>query len=973
MLAPTDRERLLDEAIAEYLEAVDAGRRPAPAEWLARFPELAPDLERFFGDQEQVHDLLGSLGPPPQARETPPAATLPYFGDYALQQEVARGGMGVVYRARQTSLNRIVALKMILAGRLASAADVQRFRNEAEAAANLEHPHIVPIYEVGEHEGQHYFTMKFIEGGSLAQHTERLRGDPRATAQLLAVVARTVHHAHQRGILHRDLKPANILLDEYRQPHLTDFGLARRLQDDPSLTRSGTVVGSPSYMAPEQATGPSRLVTTAADVYSLGAILYELLCGQPPFRAESSLQTLRQLLECEPVRPRLLDPRVNRDLETICLKCLEKEPGRRYASAGELADDLERYLRGEPVRARRAGLAERLWRWCRRRPVVAALAAALLLSLAAGASLITWQWQRAEANFADAEEQRRRAEQERARAEEGFRQAHQAVNQFCTKVSEGQMRDVPGLQPVRRELLEAALVYYERFLQERSHDPALRAELADIYFRIATITSLLGSRPEALKAYAQARTKYEDLLRADPGSVPWRAALAEIHGRIGLLQADTGQPAAALASYEEATRVYGELLAAHPDDPVLQSGAATVFNSLGDLHRAVGRISEALHCLERARDLQKDLVQRFPAVPKYRADLAVTYYHLGGLKIVLGQAPAAGELYRLAYDLQDRLVQEHPVNFRFQQELAATCRQLGAHFHNKDFDEALRVLECGVGLLERLVAAEPGVASFKADLAATYRQTGHLYRDSGDRPKAIVFYDKALAVMENLVRQHPEVTNYRNDLAKSHFDRGAVLGKMAEHEKALAAFQAAAKLRLQLVKEYPTHMGYYCDLGLTLGNVGVSLYNLGRAEEALEMVRESIKQYQVAFAGAPEVARHRGFLSGGYTQLASMAAKLGYTEEAVEAALVRKKLWPGKAAQLYGVAADLARAAKVRRLDRRAATGKPAELAMAVLREAVEAGFDDGPRLRKDEAFATLRDRSDFQELLGKLLAKKGI
>ena len=276
-----DRERRLDEAIAEYLEAVDAGRRPAAEEWLTRFPDLAAELARFFGDQEQVHSLLVAAGPTPGPDDTPTGAhrappagvNLPYFGDYELQEEIARGGMGVVYRARQLSLHRTVALKMILAGRLASAADVQRFRSEAEAAANLEHPHIVAIYEIGEHDGHHYFTMKLIEGGSLAQHVGRFRGDPRGAARLLATVARAVHHAHQRGLLHRDLKPANILLDAQGQPHLTDFGLARRLQADRGLTRSGTAVGTPSYMAPEQASGPSRAVTTAADVYSLGAIL----------------------------------------------------------------------------------------------------------------------------------------------------------------------------------------------------------------------------------------------------------------------------------------------------------------------------------------------------------------------------------------------------------------------------------------------------------------------------------------------------------------------------------------------------------------------------------------------------------------------------------------------------------------------------------------------------------------------------
>jgi hypothetical protein len=467
---PTEREDRLDEAIAGYLEAVDAGRQPAAADWLARYPDLAPELTRFLGDQQQVHNLIGSLGTPPLdntpvdgLRPSTASGMLGVFGDYELQQEIARGGMGVVYRAYQVSLKRTVALKMILAGRLASAADVQRFQSEAEAAANLEHPGIVPIYEIGEQDGQHYFTMQFIEGGSLAQHAALFRGAPRAAARLLATVARAVHHAHLRGILHRDLKPGNILLDDQLQPHLTDFGLARRLHGGPGLTRTGIAVGTPGYMAPEQAYGPSGAITIAADICSLGAILYELLCGRPPYRADSPLATLRQMLEREPDRPRALDPHIDRDLETICLKCLDREPARRYASALELADDLERFLRNEPVRARRVSPVQRFWRWCRRRPLTAALAAALLLALTAAAGLVTWQWQEAEANFRWAEQQWARAEMERSRADESFRQAHQAVNDFCTRVSEGRMRHIAGMQPVRRELLEAALAYYGKF------------------------------------------------------------------------------------------------------------------------------------------------------------------------------------------------------------------------------------------------------------------------------------------------------------------------------------------------------------------------------------------------------------------------------------------------------------------------------------------------------------------------------
>jgi hypothetical protein len=305
-----------------------------------------------------------------------------------LFEEIARGGMGVVYRARQASVNRPVALKMILSGQLASADEVRRFQTEAEAAANLDHPNIVPIYEVGEHEGRHYFSMKLVEGCSLAGQIERFVGDPPAATRLLAMVAGAVHHAHQRQILHRDLKPGNVLLDREGRPHVTDFGLAKKLGRDSRLTQSGAVVGTPSYMAPEQAAANKGL-TTAADVYSPGAILPELLTGRPPFRAQIPLETLLLALEREPERLQSFNPRVDSDLETICLKCLDKDPQRRYGSAEALAEDLERWLRHEPIMARPLGGLERSWRWCRRNPAVAGLVAATTVTLVCGILVAT--------------------------------------------------------------------------------------------------------------------------------------------------------------------------------------------------------------------------------------------------------------------------------------------------------------------------------------------------------------------------------------------------------------------------------------------------------------------------------------------------------------------------------------------------------------------------------------------------------
>jgi WD40 repeat protein len=447
IVVDSNTENRLNEIIAAYLREQDAGRTPDREALLAGHPDLVQELKSFFANQDQINQLaqpVAVVAPPlaPGAiddadrltepsptwnaddsrlttRHSPPGTKNRYFGDYELLDEIARGGMGVVYRARQISLNRVVALKMILAGHLASSEEVQRFRREAEAAANLDHANIVPIYEVGNHDGQHYFSMKLIEGGSLAKkiadtapqegdrggesgdrdHRSGVRGlkEQHAAAELIATVARTVHYAHQRGILHRDLKPGNILIDSDGRPHVTDFGLAKRVEEGASLTQSGAVVGTPSYMAPEQAQRQKQL-TTKVDVYSLGAILYELLTGRPPFRCETPLETIWQLLEREPDRPSGVNRQINPDLETICLKCLQKEPDRRYGSAEALAEDLERWLAGEPVAARPASALERLIKWTRRRPAVATAYSLVVLVglLAAGGGSVAWLWRRAD-------------------------------------------------------------------------------------------------------------------------------------------------------------------------------------------------------------------------------------------------------------------------------------------------------------------------------------------------------------------------------------------------------------------------------------------------------------------------------------------------------------------------------------------------------------------------------------------------
>lgn len=352
--------------------------------------EVCPVCEFAGALEASSWDPTGQTGLPV------PSPTPVRMGDYELGEEIARGGMGVVYKARQISLNRTVALKMILAGEFAGAKFVQRFRTEAEAAAKLHHPNIVAIHEIGEHEGRHFFSMDYVDGPSLQEAVRREPLSPKRAATCVRTLAEAVHYAHQQGVLHRDLKPSNVLLGPGDQPMITDFGLAKVLTSDTELTMSGQVLGTPGYLPPEQASGHRGTVGPGSDVYGLGALLYYLLTSRPPFQAQNVTDVLDQVLNREPVSPRLLNPSVPRDLETICLKCLEKDPARRYPAAHELAEDLGRYLAGETILARPVSPPEKAWRWCRRKPALAGALAACAIAALLGITGITWQWKRAE-------------------------------------------------------------------------------------------------------------------------------------------------------------------------------------------------------------------------------------------------------------------------------------------------------------------------------------------------------------------------------------------------------------------------------------------------------------------------------------------------------------------------------------------------------------------------------------------------
>jgi WD40 repeat protein/predicted Ser/Thr protein kinase len=398
----------IERVIADYMRRLDRGEAVAPDEVIGAHPELAEELRAYFDDLDEVERFAGSTlgwGGPAGASTDPPAAEAAapaQLADYALIREIGRGGMGVVYLARQAGLNRLVCVKVLLSGRWAGEAEVTRFLREAEAAASLRHPNIVGIHELGQADGRHFFAMEYVEGRTLA---ELVRDGPlpaERAAGYIRDIAEAVDHAHRQGILHRDLKPSNVLIDADDRPRITDFGLARRIDAQPggSLTTTGAIVGTPAYMPPEQATPAAGMSGPRGDVYSVGAVLYELVTGRPPFRGETPLDTLVQVRTIEPVRPGLLNPRVSVDLETICLKCLEKDPARRYETAHALADDLGRFLDRRPIRARPISRARQAWRWCRQHPVLAVLVAAVLgfAAMAATSAVVTYRAYREKAD-----------------------------------------------------------------------------------------------------------------------------------------------------------------------------------------------------------------------------------------------------------------------------------------------------------------------------------------------------------------------------------------------------------------------------------------------------------------------------------------------------------------------------------------------------------------------------------------------
>lgn len=704
------------------------------------------------GALETAIEPRGSASTRPTSKASPASsrrsAEVPQvLGDYELLEELGRGGMGIVYRAKQRSVNRLVALKVIRPDRLASMSlsnqrkTIDRFRLEAEAAARINHDNLVTVYEVGCDAGMHYFSMRFVEGSSLSDAIRVHPAENRVAAGWMEPICRAVEAVHRQGILHRDLKPQNILLEQSTgRSLLADFGLAKLADDETAMTQTGDAVGTPAYMSPEQFEDASR-IGPAADIYGLGATLYCVLSGRPPFQASSAIQTMKQVLESDALPLRQLNPAVDRDLETICMKCLDKSPARRYESAASLADELKRYLEGRPILARPVSLPERTARWCRRNPLVATLigvsfAAVVFGVVSLGVSNV-------------------RTEAARKRSEESFHEAKSAVNDLFTLVSEERLLNEPGLQQVRRDLLERARGYYERFLERRSNDPALQTELAATKFRMGLIEEALGEPQKALDWFTKARVWQKAQVAAQPDSLDAARALSNTLTAIGRVAAQRNKLDEATENFTAAETLRERLIeksskAAEKFD-LLRLHANARMN-LGLVERKRGNLDQARALYLEAQDKRRKALPTNPQDRAMRRDLAKGFYNLANLAIDRNDEAALRENIDEAIKRYEELLTENP----------------------RDFDDQYLLSLC---------------YRLRADLFAALTQ-----RDPQFMPAAIDDYSKASRIVQKLFDLNPSVTKYHTELVSLLINLGQLFAQQKEFDQARAQYLLALKL-----------------------------------------------------------------------------------------------------------------------------------------------------------------------------------
>jgi serine/threonine-protein kinase len=844
--------------------------------------------------------------------------------------------------------------------------------------------------------------------------TSNRRAYFRSVAQIGVQAASALSYAHSRGIIHRDIKPGNLILDTTGNVWVTDFGLAKT--GDSAMTHTGDILGTVRYMSPERFRGQCDV---RADVYALGMTLYELVTLKAAYSSGDRLKLIELIRHTEAVSARTIDSQIPRDLETIVMKAIEKDPKRRYQSADELAEDLQRFVNDEPIKARRIGLVERLGRWCRRNPAVASLTGAVLVLMAVGTTVSIWQAVVANLARADLADKNAALAAEQAKVEARFELAQKAIALFHTGVSEDMLLQNAELKELRRKLLQAAAGFYadlEKLLAGQA-DARSRRELAAAYFQLGELTDKLGDKKEALEAHRKALALRRELAAVEGADLEARLDVARSLQKVGLLLGATDDDAGALAALREQRELAERLEAEHPTDAV-RSVLAHSHHSIGAAHDSMEKPEEALTAYRKALVIQQKLADANPTVTDFQRDLAKTHQRIGVVLWRSGKLDESLESSRQALAIQQKLADASPAVADFQLDLAKTHNNLGVLLWERGRpEEALPLYRKAVDIKEKFARANPAVTDLQFDLAKTYNNIATALRETGKLAEALQVHQKTLAIRQKLADAYPAATDFQLVLAWNHNNIATVLRETGRPEEALQAHQEALAIWQKLTDAHPAVTGYQQVLAKTLGQIGTLQSRMGRPEAALTACRKAVAILQKLVDAKPAITVFQNDLALSHCQLGWVLARQKRFAEALTAidaglAISQKTGWAPGLAQSHAIrgwalvragqpsraAADLRQAvefsAKAKvvgpepRFERsrtlallaglggeansgvtKAEAAAFANQSVVALRDAISAGWG-WPDELKDPDFDPLRGRDDFKKLLAELEAK---
>jgi tetratricopeptide (TPR) repeat protein len=920
-----------------------------------------PALGRLLGNMRTLSDP--DLEPESRRPLVPPAAPVD-LGPYTVECELGRGGMGVVYLGRDPALGRRVAIK-VLHTHDSDARSRRMLVREAQLAASFRHENAVTIHALIEPpDGPPYLVMEYLAGPTLAELIRSPGGlDRRQAVRIAAEVADALGAAHEAGLVHRDVKPGNILIDpQTGRAKLADFGLARTLAVDPSQSRETPLAGTPTYMSPEQAEGREP-VDARSDVYSLGATLYEALSGEVPFRGTAAM-VLKQVFEDEPRPLRRLDESTPRDLETICLRSMAKLPVLRYGSAREVAEELRRWLAGEPIRARPVGLSGRLLAWCRRRPALGGLSAALVAAVLAGVCGVAWEW--------------READRQRRHAEENFADAMEAVDQLLTRVAEVNLAGEPGLLPLRRDLYKTAGRFYQRFTEKRADDPAVRDELGRALYHQADLTSALGSKADALAVLGKALVIQESRHQVRPTDPTARRDLARSLVRLGDLQTTLGLPKEAEAAFVRAADLLRPVVAdgRRPAAESILFGQAGV--GLWMVRSNAGRLAEAEADHRSTAESIRLAVKAHPQAPRLRSLLAGILFNLSEYDLMRGQGERAEAELGEAMALLEGMPKDDPAPALTRGALAASLVSL-AKFQalRGQLDRAGASHEKGVAIARDVADAAPGVPLGQYTLALILDERANFFLATGRLDEAARDFEESRSIKETLLRKSPgsfplRVANARalSNLGRTRNEQGRLDEAIVFQDRAIAILNPAGSVPASPSKAAESLVRF---------NRAQTLFEIGRFADAADDLDRCLKLDDLKLPNLLQalraIARARDDRSDVLPEL-----RVLYDPATREAeALLARVLPAGNGLYRYGTLFALAVRAvsddpNVPEAEQAGRAGRLAERAVALLERSRAAGYfrvlDRHRRLVDDPELAPIRGRDDFQRFAARLKAE---